>query len=146
MTKRKSPPKITVEELLGSHNPDIQTIVTTLRNLILQTVPNAAESANPGWHSVNYRHPQQGYFCGIFPTQDTVILVFEFGILLPDPDGILEGDGKQVRNIVFHSQDEIAAESIKKLLLEALNLPVSRNEKLELIRSGARPMESVKHE
>lgn len=144
MGKRKAASKITVEELVQSHSPDIQAIVAALRRLILETVPDAAESANGGWHSVSYRHPQQGYFCGIFPTQETVIVVFEFGILLPDPDGVLEGNGKQVRNIVLHSQDEIAAESIKRLLLEALSLPVGRNEKLELIRSGARPMERVK--
>jgi hypothetical protein len=139
MTKRKSKANISVEELLQSHNPDIQAIVTTLRDLILQTVPNATETANPGWHSISYRHPRQGYFCGIFPAQDMVTLVFEFGILLPDPDGVLVGDGKQVRNVVLHPGDEIPAESIQRLLLEAINLPTGRNDKLELIRSGARP-------
>ena len=137
MSKRK--PKITPDELLQTHNPDIQAIVADLRKLILETVPNAAESANPGWHSISYRHPQQGYFCGIFPTHDHVILVFEFGILLPDPDGVLVGDGKQVRNIILRSVEDISAESIQQLLIEAINLPASRNEKLELIRSGARP-------
>lgn len=139
MNKRKSKPNISVEELLQGHNPEIQAIVTTLRGFILQTVPNAIESANPGWHSISYRHPRQGYFCGIFPAQDMVTLVFEFGILLPDPDGVLEGEGKQVRNIFLRSQDDIKAESIQRLLLEAINLPTSRNDKLELIRSGARP-------
>jgi hypothetical protein len=138
MTPKKPTSKITVEALLQSHNPDIQAIVAALRRLILETIP-ATETANPGWHSINYRHPQQGYVCGLFPTQDTVIFVFEWGILLPDPDGVLEGSGKQVRNIILRSPDEIPAESIKTLLLEALKLPHSRNEKLELIRSGARP-------
>lgn len=131
-------PKISVEQLLATHNPDIQALVNVLRKLILETVPNAAETANPGWHSISYRHPQQGYFCGIFPTEDNIILVFEFGILLPDPDGVLVGDGKQVRNIILRSVEDIPAESIQKLLIEAINLPSSRNEKLELIRSGAR--------
>jgi hypothetical protein len=103
------------------------------------TVPNAAETANPGWHSISYRHPEQGYFCGLFPTQDHVILVFEFGILLPDPNGVLVGDGKQVRNVILYSPDEIPAESIQQLLIEAINLPPGKNDKLELIRSGAKP-------
>jgi hypothetical protein len=75
MNKRKSKPNISVEELLQGHNPEIQAIVTTLRGFILQTVPNAIESANPGWHSISYRHLRQGYFCGIFPTQDKEIAV-----------------------------------------------------------------------
>ena len=133
-------PKISVEQLLEAHNPDIQALVNVLRKLILETVPNAAESANSGWHSISYRYPQQGYFCGIFPMQDEVILVFEFGILLPDPDGVLVGDGKQVRNIILRNVEDIPAESIQYLLIEAINLPLGRNEKLELIRSGARPL------
>jgi hypothetical protein len=139
MTKRQNKSKITVEELLQSHNPEIRTIVAGLQKLIMVTVPNAAETANPGWHSISYRHPEQGYFCGLFPTQDHVILVFEFGILLPDPDGVLVGDGKQVRNVILHSPDEIPAESIQQLLIEAINLPPGKNDKLELIRSGAKP-------
>jgi hypothetical protein len=139
-------PKITVEQLLEGHNPDIRAIVVALRKLILETVPNAAESANPGWRSISYRQPEQGYFCGIFPTQDDVILVFEFGILLSDPDGVLVGDGKQVRNIILRNVEDIPAEPIQKLLIEAINLPTSRNEKLELIRSGARPLERSENE
>jgi len=139
-------PKISVEQLLESHNPDIQPIVDSLRKLILEIVPKAAESANPGWHSISYRHPQQGYFCGIFPTHDHVILVFEFGILLPDPDNVLEGQGKQVRNIILRSSDDIPTQAIKKLLIEAVNLPTGRNEKLDLIRSGARPLERSENE
>lgn len=139
-------PKISVEQLLERHHPDIQALVNVLRKLILETVPNAAESANPGWHSISYRHPKQGYFCGIFPTQDHVILVFEFGILLPDPDGVLVGDGKQVRNIILRSVDDIPGEAIQQLLIEAINLPTGRNEKLELIRSGARPLERSENE
>jgi hypothetical protein len=138
MTRSKS--RITVEALLQTHSPDIQAVVATLRRLILETIPNTAETANPGWHSINYRHPRQGYVCGLFPTHDSVIFVFEWGILLPDSDGVLEGSGKQVRNIILRPGDNIPAESIKKLLLEALILPVSKNEKLELIRSGARPI------
>ena len=34
---------------------------------------------------------------GVFPHDDRVRLLFEHGRELPDPDGILEGDAKQVR-------------------------------------------------
>lgn len=138
MTKRK--PKISVEELLAYHNPEIKAIVSVLRGLILETVPDAVESAKAGWHSISYRHPQQGYFCGIFPEQEKVILVFEYGILLPNPDGVLAGDGKQVRNVMLYSPAQVPTRPIRKLLLEAINLPTSKAEKLALIRAGARPI------
>ncbi len=126
-----------VADLIRNHNPDIQAIVSALRKLILETVPTSTESANPGWHSISIRHPDQGYYCGIFPAQDKVTLVFEYGVLLPDPDGILEGDGKQTRNVILYTTNNIPADAIKALLFEAINLPISKAEKLELIRFGA---------
>jgi hypothetical protein len=126
---------ISVEKLLQDHHPEIQAIVEQIRNLILTIVPSSTESANAGWHSISYRHPQQGYYCGIFPTQDKVILVFEYGILLPDPEGVLEGSGKQVRNVLIDSPDKIPSLAIQKLLVEAINLPLRKAEKLELIRA-----------
>lgn len=136
MAKRKS--KISVEYLMENHNPEIRAVVEALRGLIKEEVPEASERANGGWHSINYRHPTQGYFCGIFPRTEKVILVFEYGILLPDPDGILEGEGSQVREYVVRDPSKIHAESLRKLIEETLSLPTSKAEKMEMIRSGVR--------
>ena len=135
MNKRK--PKISVEELMAEHNPEVKAIVEALRSLIKETVPNASEGANGGWHSINYRHPNQGYFCGIFPREERVTLVFEYGILLPDPEGILQGEGSQVREYLVRDREHINREGLKQLILDTLSLPTSKAEKLELIRSGA---------
>ncbi len=70
-----------------------------LRGLIRDALPEVEEAARPGWHAIGYRHPDQGYLCGIFPHDDAVKLGFEFGMLLPDPDRLLSGDGKQLRYV-----------------------------------------------
>ena len=57
------------------------------------TTPEAVEKAYPSWHGIGYRLPESGYFCGICPLADSVKLGFEFGVLLPDPQGLLEGQG-----------------------------------------------------
>jgi hypothetical protein len=82
-------PKATtsVEDILADHAPPVRWLVERLREIIRQTVPEATESAHPVWHSISYRHPRSGYFCGIFPFQERVDLAFEFGVLLPDPGG-----------------------------------------------------------
>jgi hypothetical protein len=113
----------TVDDLLSSYPPPIRNIVGKLREIILETAPGALEKANRGWRSISYRDKQVGYFCGIFPFEDHVDLIFEFGVLLPDPDGILQGDAKQVRYLRFHDLDEIHMEEIIPLLLAALDLP-----------------------
>lgn len=96
-----------VENLLRRHNPVVRALTERLREIILATIPEARESVNLGWHSLNYRHQQSGYFCGLFPRHDDVQLVFEFGILLPDPEGLLEGEGAQARFVKIKNSRDI---------------------------------------
>lgn len=112
-----------VEDLLNAYPPPIQGVVGKLREVILKAVPGVQEKANRGWHSISYRDAQVGYFCGLFPFEDHVDLIFEFGVLLPDPNGILQGDAKQVRYLRFHGPEEINQGEIEPLLIAALDLP-----------------------
>lgn len=128
------------DDIIADHTPAIREVVETLRRLIVAAVPDASERAYSGWHSINYRQPTSGYFCGIFPREEYVDLIFEFGVLLPDPDGLLQGDGKQVRLIRFTSEGDIRLEPLRKLLLAALDLPADKATKIAMIQSGARPL------
>jgi len=140
MPKRKTGANTTIEDILDSHNPEVRALVERLRKIIRDTVPTSTESAHPVWHSIGYRHPESGYFCGIFPQNDGVDLAFEFGVLLPDPDGLLDGDSKQVRYVRIRRDRDIRVRALKKLLLAAIDLPASRDVKLGLIRSSAKPV------
>lgn len=131
-------PDISVEALLADHTAKVRAVAERLRHIVRETIPDAAESVHGFWHSINYRHPVNGYFCGIFPRTDAVLLVFEFGVLLPDPDGLLEGNGKQVRQVRITKAKEIRLRPLRKLLREAVDLPGSRDEKLGMIRTSAK--------
>ena len=125
------------ESILDDHTREIRAIAEELRKLIRESMPEAIESGHPTWHSIGYRHPKAGYVCGIFPHKDSVDLVFEFGILLPDPHQVLQGDAKQTRYIPITEIDEINETAIKQLIGDALSLPVSRAAKLDLTRAKA---------
>ncbi len=129
-----------IEDILAEHTPEVRALVERLRKLVRETVPAAAEAAYPGWHAIGYRHLDSGYFCGIFPQKDSVNLGFEFGVLLPDPDGLLEGAGKQVRYVTIKNGKDIRFGPIKKLLLAAISLPSRRDVKLEMIRTSTKPV------
>jgi len=137
MAKRKPDATVQPADILAEHSPKVRAIAERLRDLVRQTVPEAAEKAYPGWHAIGYRHPTSGYFCGIFPQADQALLLFEFGILLPDPDKLLEGDGKQVRYVVIADVDDVQVEPIQSLLKAALDLPGSREAKLDMIHNAA---------
>ncbi len=113
----------TVDDLLSSYPPPICSAVNKLREIIFEVAPEASEKTNRGWRSISFRDEQVGYFCGIFPFKNHVDLVFEFGVLLPDPDEILQGDAEQIRYLRFHALEEIYLEEVKPLLLAALDLP-----------------------
>jgi len=115
-------------------------MVERLRRIIQQTVPEAVESAHPVWHSISYRHPSSGYFCGIFPHQDFINLAFEFGVLLPDPQKLLVGDGKQVRYLRVKNEGDIPEPALKALLQAAIDLPERRDVKLGMVRAAAKPI------
>lgn len=42
----------------------------------------------PQARCVRYSHQRCGYFCGLYPQVSSVQLLFEFGVLLPDPDDL----------------------------------------------------------
>ena len=124
-----------VEDLLGDYPPPIQHIAERLRQVIFKTAPGVQEKANRGWRNISYRDAQVGYFSGIFPFEDHVDLIFEFGVLLPDPNEILLGDAKQVRYLRFHEVDEISEEKIEPLLSAALDLPPDHDARRGLTQS-----------
>jgi hypothetical protein len=67
--------------------------------------------------------------------QDYLKLGFGFGVLLPDPDGLLEGAGKQVRYVMIRQPSDIHLGAIRELIIAAINLPAERETKLWLMKN-----------
>lgn len=129
---------VTVETLLARYPREIQALAEELRSLIRDAAPAAVEAARPGWGAITYKDPQIGYFCGLFPAFDRIQVVFEFGVLLPDPAGLLKGSGSQTRTVELHPGEAVPAAALRELIDAALSLPPSRQAKLDLIRHSAK--------
>jgi hypothetical protein len=127
----------TADEVMATHTPEVRALVERIRAVIFKAVPDVVETANLGWHSLSFTHPAAGYFCGLFPKQDEVEMVFEFGVLLPDPEGLFDRLGRQVGFINIRRPRDIRARPLKQLLRSALSLPASRQARMEMIRAGA---------
>jgi hypothetical protein len=102
------------EEVLVGLSPQIHDLVTQLRQVIRTVVPEVEEAGYPGWKLIGYRHRR--YFCFIAPKVDYVQLGFEHGRTLPDPAGLLEGTGKQVRYVTLHPEQGLPFASLKELI------------------------------
>lgn len=109
-----------LDDLLADHSEPVAGTVLRLRDVLLAGRPDLVERVRPGWHSVNYHDPAAGFVCAVFPFADRVQLVFEHGILLPDPHHRLTGTGRQVRALEFAAESDVDAE----VVLEFLDLAV----------------------
>lgn len=122
MTSLKTKPSLKPAHILAGHSAKVKSLSNQLRRLVKETVPAASEHAYPGWHAIGYRHPEAGYFCGIFPFENFVKLYFEHGATLSDPRHILEGNQKQIRFITLTPSTPIEVLPVKALLQTAIEI------------------------
>lgn len=118
----KEKQSLTPDDILSGHSPQVRAIAEALRGIIHDTVEDMTERAYPGWHAVGFRHQRAGYVCGLFPFDDYVRFVFEHGRALSDPEGVLGGDGKQIRFIDIYDIGAIPVEPLQVLLFQAVAL------------------------
>ncbi|MGJ4745825.1 DUF1801 domain-containing protein [Leptospira sp. SA-E8] len=116
-------------EILKPHTKKVLEIVSSLRNKIKKQFPDFEERGYPVWKAIGFRDKNSGYVCGIFPFEKNVRLIFEWGILLKDPNKILLGDTKQIRYLEYSSTKEINSATIRSFLEQSLGLPKSKKEK-----------------
>ncbi len=114
------------EAILERYPTAIRTLTNAARRLVKRVMPDALEYGNAGWCAIAYRHPEAGYVCGLFPFADHVKFLFEHGVELDDPDGVLEGDGTQVRYVTLRKRTDVRAEVLAPLLMAAIGLRSGR--------------------
>ena len=73
-----------------------------------------------GWRGVGFRHPEAGFVCAIYPRGEAVELLFEHGAALADPEGLLEGEGRQTRVLRVAGPDGAAERAIRTLVQQAV--------------------------
>lgn len=107
----------TLEELLSICTPRTRRLVESARARIQRVVPGATEKLRPGWGLIGYNAP--AYFAFIVPERDALRIGFEWGVMLSDPRGLLEGTGNQVRYVTIRKTKDLAAPALSELLRAA---------------------------
>lgn len=123
------PAKPSPEEFLATFPPEIQVLANELRALVKETVPNVKEAVYTGWKLVGYRVRQgrrEAYFCFVAPFPNRIMLGFEYGIQLFDPELQLEGEGSQVRYLTVRETNDIQPEVFRTFIAEAAQTALQR--------------------
>lgn len=105
---------------LRDHHGELYDLAAWTREAVLAADPDLTESVYRGWRGIGFRHPEGGYICAIYPRSDWVVLLFEHGASLPDPDGILLGDGSQTRFLRVAECDSALREHIVAYVQQAV--------------------------
>lgn len=103
----------------NSANPAQHSTLAALRNLVRSVVPEVIEEIK--WGRPCYSNVT-GMFCYLYSTKAYVTLGFTNGAALFDPDGLLEGTGKDMRHIKFKQGRSPDHPAVLALLKQAASL------------------------
>jgi hypothetical protein len=97
-------------------------LILEARELILKTVPGAQEKVYLGWRTIGYSATEsmKDAVCAIDPQRTRINLVFYHGVDLPDPGGLLDGTGKNMRHVKIATSKQLHSRALKALLKAAV--------------------------
>lgn len=121
--------ELTPEEFLAPYPPTVRAIATDLRASICRELPEVEEVVDPGSGVIGYLVPcgeTSRQFGFLAPYQDRVVLSFEWGALMDDPFGLLEGDGKN-RKIVCRKHRAADCSKLRPYIRQATELAAAHH-------------------
>ena len=107
-----------VEAFFSNYPATVEMLARGVRALVLECVPGAAEILDRSARVVGYGFGT-GYkdmVCAIIMSKTGVKLGLFDGAALPDPKGLLAGEGKRHKHIAFSTSADLKRPGVKPLL------------------------------
>jgi hypothetical protein len=98
---------------------ELRDVAEKLRKLIKKTVKGRKESVN-SWKIPTFE--SKGPMCFFIVGKYQVTFGFLRGTSLPDPAGLLEGTGKNLRHVKLHTAEDVSKPALQKLIAAAARL------------------------
>jgi hypothetical protein len=128
-------PEITPAQQIAKLPPELRALVNAARRSVRDAAPKANEIACTGerprsksmmWKIVRYTLDDEPVVAiGVFTSHASMF--FAHGGELDDPDGILEGAGKQLRYITLRTREDARHPRVKRVLRRAFAHARARN-------------------
>ena len=117
------PPDPQLIGFLEAYDRHILELALALREVILEEAPDASESIYQVYTVAlwfGFSGKMKDMFCYIATSADHVNLGFPRGTALPDPNQVLEGEGKTMRHIKFRSQRDVERPWVRRYIRAAM--------------------------
>jgi hypothetical protein len=109
-----------VEAYLRENHPASADVALWTCAAVRASDPDLHSRVYRGWQGIGLRHPEAGYVCAVFPRSKWVVLLFEHGASLRDPEGVLLGEGSQTRFIRIDAPSEEMRGLIERYVQQAI--------------------------
>lgn len=136
------PPDPQLIGFLGAYDRHIAEIALALREIILEEAPDASESIYQVYTVAvwfGFSGKMKDMFCYIATNAGHVNLGFPKGATLPDPNRVLEGDGKTMRHIKFAALRDVERPFVRRYIQAAMGLaapPGTRGAGISIVKTG----------
>ena len=117
------PPDPQLIGFLGAYDSHISGLALALRQIILEEAPDASESIYQVYTVAvwfGFSGKMKDSFCYITTHAAHVNLGFPRGASLPDPNRVLEGDGKGIRHIKFANLRDLERPFVRRYIRSAM--------------------------
>src|ERR1700681_2651275 len=120
---KRRPPDPQLLGFLDAYDRHISDLALALREVILEEAPNASESIYQVYTVAiwfGFSGKMKDMFCYIATNAGHVNLGFPRGTSLPDPNRVLEGEGKTMRHIKFASERDLERPFVRRYIQAAI--------------------------
>jgi len=110
--------------LAGCERP-VADLALALREVVLEEAPDAVEKVYQTYTVAiwfGFGPKMKDMFCYIATSTNHVNLGFNRGALLPDPNRVLEGEGKIMRHVKFRSVRDLERPFVRRYIRAAMEL------------------------
>jgi hypothetical protein len=117
------PPDPQLLGFLEAYDRHISDLALALREVILEEAPDASESIYQVYTVAiwfGFSGKMKDMFCYIATNAGHVNLGFPRGTSLPDPNRVLEGEGKTMRHIKFRSHGDVERSFVRRYIQAAM--------------------------
>ncbi|MFD4243161.1 DUF1801 domain-containing protein [Streptomyces sp. NPDC058525] len=106
-------------EMTQASPEGIRNLAAGCRTLIFDVLPQTVEVVWTSQRSAGYGtgpKKMSEQFCWLAPFTQHVVFGFYYGTGLPDPDGLLEGTGANMRHVKIRTLDDLANPALRNLV------------------------------
>ncbi len=119
-------PELQLEAFISKYAPSVAAEGRSALNKVRRLVRGAVELVydNYNWLVVGFGpsdRPSEGVLSVVFTPRWITLCFLQHGPELTDPDGLLRGSGKRVRNIRLDTADDLDKPAVRALIAEALS-------------------------